>query len=400
MSSISFIMPTYNRSAFIEQSINSILPQMREDDELIVVNDGSTDKTQQVLEKFYKQIVYIHQSNSGKSAALNNGIEESRNDYIWICDDDDLLRPGSVTKLRNALDGTQYDMVFGCYTRFSCSKNKKKDLGTGYWPDLSSGSLRRHILEDAFIMHNASLVRKKVYQELNGFDESYLRSQDYEMFVRIALRYNIKYLDEIIFDQRKHDGLRGPKAVSHNPQGSDVVWQKFDKKIFETLRDQVPISFYEALFKSKNKSLRKRAAHLQRACILGRHGLWKDSIEGFELASKILPYTSITNLERSICVRSVLGKHGLFNINDESIVSSFRDLSKTSKVGRQIVSYMMDGMLWGLRGEDLHRRVHTRRFLLRMFKPSILAFLLQKRLFPVTSEIPQVYENPYLDKST
>src|SRR5689334_18648366 len=94
--SVSVIIPTYNRAAFIKQAIDSALNQTRVPDEIIVVDDGSTDNTAGILARYDHPVRVIRQENSGRSAARNLGIRESRGDLIVFLDSDDLLTPASI----------------------------------------------------------------------------------------------------------------------------------------------------------------------------------------------------------------------------------------------------------------------------------------------------------------
>ncbi|MEL7517411.1 MAG: glycosyltransferase family 2 protein, partial [Pseudomonadota bacterium] len=205
MTRISFIMPTFNRADYIAQSLDAVLAQMSPDDELVVVDDGSFDGTEEAVKPYLGRLRYLRQDNAGKSVALNRAMEVTGGEYVWICDDDDLLRPGVVARMVSEIESAGVDMVFGRYTRFRIEDGARVEMGAGYWPDLGRGSVARHILEDAFVMHNASLVRRAAYDRLGPFDPRMLRSQDYEMFVRLALRATIRFVDTVVFDQRKHE---------------------------------------------------------------------------------------------------------------------------------------------------------------------------------------------------
>ena len=378
MTRITFIMPTYNRADYIAESIASIQSQMTPQDELIVVNDGSTDATETVVRAISGKFTYLCQANSGKSVALNLAMQYAKGEYIWICDDDDLLRPTVVEALVAAIHGNNdLDMVFGRYTRFHVKNGVPIDMGTGYWPDLSSGSLARHILEDSFIMHNASLVRATAYKRMGPFDTRMLRSQDYEMFVRLALHCAIGFVSMVVFDQRKHFGARGPAAVLHSAEKSESIWQDYDALIFKQMHDDVPVSYFYAMFDSDADLLCARAGTLQRATILGRHGLWMEAIACLVEASDIAIDTPITPIEINIIRRSVAGKHGFSNLLSPDCVDAMHQLYKQGAFGKSIVRELARGMLWRLRGHDPVARKAAISFY-RELGPARLLFLMAK----------------------
>lgn len=365
MNRITFIMPSFNRAGYIAEAIDSVLGQMADDDDLVIVDDGSTDNTEAVVAPYCGRLRYVRQENSGKSVALNRGLAMTRSRYVWICDDDDLLLPDAVETLVNAIEDSNADMAFGRYTRFRIDDGQRIDLGTGYWPDLSEGTANRHILEDAFAMHNGSLVRRERYERLGPFDPEMLRSQDYEMFVRIALSSRITYVDRDIFLQRKHSGDRGPAAISHKAGRSDTVWEQFDRMIFVRMLDRVPVSFFTSMFDSPDQGLCQRAGLLQRACILARHGMWERAIADCTSATDSAGDRPLHPLEIAICRRMTAGKHGFGNMLTEQIARALRDLTSANRTGGAITAEILRGLFWRLRGETRAERIAAIRVLAR-----------------------------------
>lgn len=356
MTRISFLMPTFNRAHLIEESIRSVTSQMASEDELILVDDGSEDDTAQVLQRVAGEHRIIRQENSGKAVALNRALCEAQGEYIWICDDDDLLREGAVARMLAAINKPNTDMVFARYTRFTEVDGEKLDMGTGYWPDLSGGSIARHVLEDSFVMQNATLATRDAYDKVGPFDESLLRSLDYDMAVRLATQVHCRYEDFIAFDQRKHEGARGPASIRHAADSSDSVWLDYDRKIFERQRDQIPLGFYHAMFTHSDPRLKKRAGALQRACVLARHDLWQDALADLKAASVLAPTVALGHVEREICRRAVCGKHGFPGALDEKITAGLKALHTQGGNAGEIVETILRGTLWRLRGEDRNMR--------------------------------------------
>lgn len=373
MTRVSFIMPTFNRARYIAESIETILSQMSIDDELVIVDDGSSDNIEAALAPYLDQLRYVRQDNAGKSVALNRGLALSSGQYVCICDDDDLMQPGCVDLLVKALESTGVDMVFGRYTRFQVDQDIRVDMGTGYWPDLSSGSVHRHILEDAFVMHNAALVRREAYSRLGPFDPEMLRSQDYEMFVRIALSCTIAHADSMIFMQRKHPGDRGPAAIVHGAGKSNEVWERFDRRIFERLRDLVPLDYFVSMYDSPDPALGRRAGLLQRACIFARHGLWADALGDCALAVSACESHPLHPLEIAICRRMTAGKHGFAGLLDAGSNAALRRLARNSRIGRAIVGELSRGLLWRLKSDEPDNRRAALRHLLHAPNAAALA---------------------------
>lgn len=375
MTRITFIMPTFNRADYIAESLDSVLSQIGADDDMIIVDDGSTDSTEAAVAPYLGRVRYLKQENAGKSVALNRALAETAARYIWICDDDDLLNPGVVEPMVEKMERSAIDVLFGRYTRFTETTGQRQDLGTGYWPDLSQGSPSRHILEDAFVMHNATLVRRDAYAELGGFDEAMLRSQDYEMFVRLAISHSIAFVDRQIFLQRKHPGHRGPAKIAHSAGASDSVWEQYDRRIFENLRDVVPPEYFTSMFDSSVAALAQRAGVLQRACILARHGLWDDALIDCLVAAEIAPEMRLHPLEIAICRRFTAGKHGFAGLLAPANASRFARLCRAGGQGRSVAAEISRGLFWRVRQADDGMRRLALQHLIKL--RSILALALR-----------------------
>ncbi|TPG16498.1 glycosyltransferase family 2 protein [Sphingomonas koreensis] len=349
MTRISFLLPTFNRARFLSTSINAILTQMQDSDELLVIDDGSDDDTAAVVGAFGPQVRYTRQENAGKSIALNRGIAMTSGEFIMICDDDDVLKPEVVPLLVEALQAGDAAFAFGTYSRFRDVAGRYVDFGTGYWPDLSHGSLTRHILEDAFVMQNAALVRRCAYEAVGAFDETMLRSLDYDMFVRLAVRFRSIYVDRHIFRQRKHEGDRGPAKALHAAASSDEVWRTYDARIFVKLYDQFPLGRYAAMFTGSDERRTHRAALLQRACVNARHDLWHWAIDDLEAAAQVVPDLPLSPTERAICGRILNGKHGFRGALDAEIAARLKRVLHNGAAGRVIIRAMLADALWRLR---------------------------------------------------
>src|SRR3989338_10346077 len=110
---VSIIIPTYNNAKFISAAIDSAAKQTYPNIEIIVVDDGSTDQTKNVILPYQHRIRYIHQSNEGLAAARNKAIEKSKGDYLQFLDADDLIHPEKIKKQIDCLmREPQFDVVY------------------------------------------------------------------------------------------------------------------------------------------------------------------------------------------------------------------------------------------------------------------------------------------------
>jgi len=399
---ISFIVPTFNRAHFIAHSLASIISQMTDADEIIVIDDGSTDSTEDVVRAAGSRIRYVRQDNAGKSVALNRAMQMTGGQFIWICDDDDLLRRGAVELLSREIDDSGAGFVFGRYSRFCVDEQDRVvDLGTGYWPDLSSGTVLRHLLEDAFVLQNATLVRRNLYDCVGPFNETLLRSQDYEMFLRLAIASPGHYVDSLIYDQRRHDGPRGPARVLHAAVDSERVWLDFDRRIFSETVGPFDLALFNAMFEAETPALLQRVALLQRACVNARHDLWSRALDDLEVASQLCLDSDLTAVERAIALRIFSGKYGFAGALELQNTARLRRLMRSNRFAGRLGRAVVAGLLWRVRRGNTHDGRQARILLWRLggvFQSgrTIMSHIAKQRAQPMCISEPQMSRSgPY-----
>jgi glycosyltransferase involved in cell wall biosynthesis len=210
MPKVSVIVPTYNRSHFVCDAIDSILNQTFKDFEVITVDDGSTDNTQGVLQKYGSRLYYIYQQNHGLPAARNTGIEAAKGEYIAFLDDDDLWFPEKLEKQVKFLDANPDIGLVHAFTEVvderglllaEETKNRlkqyKKSMQLGY----TYGGISR-----MGIMFMSSVMVRKSCLELVGYFDSTLDCgrEDWDFALRFALKYRIATLLEPLVKYRLH----------------------------------------------------------------------------------------------------------------------------------------------------------------------------------------------------
>jgi len=204
---VSVIIPTYNRADLILESIESVFAQSFTNHEIVVVDDGSTDTTRDVLAPFVRagRLRYAFQDNRGESAARNTGIGMARGDYVLFLDSDDLLLPQTLEKLAACLDACpEVGLVHGGYTKFdTCGR----DLGYRDTSGLSGPVYPEILLKWSTLMAVPTvMVRRSVLDEVGGFDEAMIIAPDLDLWRRIARRFAFGALPESLAKIRSHDG--------------------------------------------------------------------------------------------------------------------------------------------------------------------------------------------------
>ncbi|MBM4260379.1 MAG: glycosyltransferase [Deltaproteobacteria bacterium] len=206
---VSVVIATYNRANFLPKTIRSVLNQRFQDLETIVVDDGSTDNTTQVLEEFQGRICYFHQANRGPSAARNLGVKNARAPWIAIQDSDDLCAPNHLEILYGyAQQHPDCGMVFanGSYLG-GAEHNRETIIPTEKSRRLAARGVQlEDIFDKSIVRLQAALISKSCYQAVGGHDESLRISMDLDLAFRLMNRYPVAYLDEVVFYYRKHGG--------------------------------------------------------------------------------------------------------------------------------------------------------------------------------------------------
>lgn len=203
---VSIIIPTYNRARFIKEAINSVLSQDFQDYEIIVVDDGSTDNTKEIINSLKnKKIRYFFQENKGRSRARNRAIKLARGQYLSFLDSDDIFLPGKLTKQAKCLDKhSEIGMVYASALTMDESSHKlnKKYLAT------SSGFIYKEVafVFPLIIILPAVMIRGEVFKKVGNFDPKMDRFEDSDMWRRIAQKYQILAIREPLCQIRHHWG--------------------------------------------------------------------------------------------------------------------------------------------------------------------------------------------------
>ncbi len=211
---VTVLIPTFNRGDFLAECLDSIQSQTLPPSQIIVVNDGSTDHTLEVLKPYRDRIEYIETPQLGKPAALNAGLERVTGDYLWIFDDDDVALPEALARFVEPLENhPEHGFSYSTYY-YTASRPEDNRIGSildeSRIPDVHERGFLIPLLEGNFLGGAALFARTSCYARVGNFDTRLVRSQDYEMAIRIARRFSgIRVPGGATFHYRQHEGLRG-----------------------------------------------------------------------------------------------------------------------------------------------------------------------------------------------
>lgn len=246
---VSVITPAYNRVPYIRQAVESVLSQSYSPIELIVVDDGSSDGTFELLAECASRgeiILLTHpdRQNLGQSSALNLGLRHSSGRYIVILDSDDVLHPEKISKQVAYLERhPDIGMVYGQAMAISSDGRELFPIPPNDHVEL--GDPNRLLLDCYMALPGGAMVRKSVFDQAGFFEESFRASQDHDMVLRIAEIAPFVFLPGIVFYYRKHAG-------SISQQGLERRW-KVGFEILERAKKR---------FRYQGTTIRKRKALL------------------------------------------------------------------------------------------------------------------------------------------
>lgn len=203
MPKVSVIIPTYNRADVVIEAIQSVLNQTLDDLELIIVDDGSTDKTRQAVEAIMDpRIRYFYKQNSGPAGARNFGLKYAQSDFIAFLDHDDLWPPDYLKIMVGTLEEQlEYGLVYCPVTLVSPNGRRQTSYKT---KSCKSGWISANLFKTGFVWTSGSVIRRNV---LNGFcyDESLNRSyEDGDFFLRLSLRTPYLFVRQVEAVKRVH----------------------------------------------------------------------------------------------------------------------------------------------------------------------------------------------------
>ena len=203
---VSVILPVYNREPWVARAIESVLAQSYRDFELIVVDDGSTDGTRAVLERYHDRIVLLEQPHGGAYVARNLALRHARSELVAFIDSDDVWLPHRLSSQVPLMKNPNVGLVFGDAlhvpgrrrTCFQVSPPRRgRAAGRFAWCN--------------FVPTITVLARKACIEEAGGFSEESTLACDYLLWFRIALRHELDYVDEIVAEYTVN-----PEGISYN----------------------------------------------------------------------------------------------------------------------------------------------------------------------------------------
>lgn len=387
---ISVLVSTYNRAPYLRECLDSLLTQTRAAIEIIVVNDGSTDQTKAILDEYEGRILAIHQENTGKPRAINRAFEQSQGEYIWIFDDDDVALPDSIERHAAVLDAhPEVGFTYASYHRGRDGDNGAilitEDAKV---PCIDQDHFLIRLLENCFLTTQAMVIRRAMINGGYVFNPELIRSQDYELFIRLARSCQGRMIEGQTYIRRFHDGHRGSASDRFEISQIEEKWYRYEKIASAAFFQSAdPAEFLPKPLAIRSKEPRiKYLALSQKAVILARKGLWDDlhtclaqigalRSDGTRPDPALAPLFS-TALRKDLAIQELLTSTKL----QTDLLHSLK-----SNLSEAEVAQWARG-LWYTRGEqdnclDVGQRRKSALLALRMLGPRGITYQLMQKMF-------------------
>ena len=230
---ISVVIPVYNRENLVVRALDSVFLQSYRPLEVIVVDDGSTDETVKTIQNWIDahlqsnsfMVRLICQDQMGGNAARNRGVEESIGEYIAFLDSDDVW---NKKKLEKQLKYFEDSDVGGVYCGVQHMDLASETITTTYQRNYPVGWILEEILvRDVTAQTSTYILRKEVFQKVGNFDLSLQARQDWDMWIRLASKYKIEAVPELLVQYGEHSGPRTASDPMREIRAFEIIRRKY-----------------------------------------------------------------------------------------------------------------------------------------------------------------------------
>jgi glycosyltransferase involved in cell wall biosynthesis len=252
---VSVILPVHNRARWVAQAVSSVLSQTHRHFELLVIDDGSTDDTREVLESFGSRVKILKQTHAGAEAGRNLGLEHARGEFVAFIDSDDVWYSHRLSSQLPLFERAEVGLVFGNAALVDYRQHPPLLLKRTFFDGVRPS--RGHVMDDfargCFVPFSSVLVRRRCFAEAGGFKPGRIAA-DYLKWLEISAAWEFDYVPGPVFEYAIHPG-----GISHD--------------LLETLEDRFD-AFSEMLARNTNaemdRVLRRLLFNLRLSLLLAR----------------------------------------------------------------------------------------------------------------------------------
>ena len=222
---VSAIIPVYNGEKYISKALESVLNQTYKNIEIIIINDGSNDRSFEQIKPYLSRIKYIYQENEGLCNARNKGIHESTGELIAFLDHDDIWLAQKIEKQVKYFLENPHGKFVHCSVIY-INHTGEKITPAGYWNDLRINGEVNDIAE--IFMHyamfpSAMMIRREVFEDIGYFDPEFNHGEGYNLCLRIAREYHLGYINEALVLYRLHDSNASKDVIRFDLNRINII---------------------------------------------------------------------------------------------------------------------------------------------------------------------------------
>ena len=231
MPKISVIIPTYNSARYLPEAIESVLTQTYKDFELIVIDDGSSDNTKEVVVPYLDRIMFLEGPNGGPSKARNRGIRQSSGEYVAFLDADDIWYSDKLQRqLTVFTENKHYSLVYSDASFTQSYPSKEDRTFFSIINPARAGWIFSKLLCENFILIPSVIVKRDCLEKTGLFDEHLKWWEGYDLWLRIAFENQVGYLNTPLFYRRIHESNLFYSAPSNNLISLITIMKKWDNQ--------------------------------------------------------------------------------------------------------------------------------------------------------------------------
>lgn len=224
---VSVVITCYNYGRYLKSAIDSVLEQSLPVEEIIVIDDGSTDNTQAVLTRYKtnEKVSFVYQKNKGQAKAKNIGIQIARGAFVAFLDADDIWDPQKIEKQAPLFSNPDVGVV---YTRQKfIDENNRVHSNAPVRLTPYRGRVVGEILKDNFIPFSSVIVRRTCFEKFGVFDEKLSMSIDWDLWLRCSLGTEFDYVDEDLLLYRLGHAGQMSKDAATREKCCDIIFENF-----------------------------------------------------------------------------------------------------------------------------------------------------------------------------
>jgi glycosyltransferase involved in cell wall biosynthesis len=216
---ISVIIPAYNAARWLPFAVESVLSQSRPADEILIVDDGSTDETPELCRNFHKEVKYVRRENGGLAAARNTGASQSSGEWMLFLDADDILLQNAIRDLLKKAENSNAGVVYGYVLQRREKATEAQLHGRPYAIGNPPHPAKEHFWWTPIPTAGCALINRSLNEEVGGFDENFRQVEDAEYWLRCGVTAPFAHCDSVVLDKTYI-----PTSLGQQTEGS--IWYR------------------------------------------------------------------------------------------------------------------------------------------------------------------------------